>query len=108
MTAASLSAQESAGQFVPVVRVEGSGDAVDRGAAILQDHSELRREALGELPRRGVQESAGGLARVVGPALGGALFGIGVSIPYLVAAAMTLLAMPLVPTGRRPLAEVAG
>ena len=54
----------------------------------------------------GVQQSAGGLARVVGPALGGALFGLGVSIPYLVAAAMTLLAMPLVPAARSAPAEV--
>lgn len=54
----------------------------------------------------GVQQSAGGLARVVGPALGGALFGMGVSLPYLVAAAMTLMAMPLVPTGRPSVVEL--
>ena len=59
MTAGSLSAQEPAGQLVPVVRVEGSRDAVDRGAAVLQDDAELRREALGELPGRGVEEPAG-------------------------------------------------
>ena len=49
----------------------------------------------------GVQQSAGGLARVVGPALGGALYGVGIPIPYLVAAAMTLAALPLVPGRRR-------
>ena len=46
----------------------------------------------------GVQQSAGGLARVVGPAAGGALFAIGVPVPYVVAAGLTLVALPIVPT----------
>jgi DHA1 family tetracycline resistance protein-like MFS transporter len=41
----------------------------------------------------GVQQSAGGLARVVGPALGGALLGAAASgLPYLVGAGLCLLA----------------
>jgi MFS family permease len=46
----------------------------------------------------GVQQSAGGLARVVGPALGGALFVVGLGVPYVVAAALTLVALPIVPS----------
>lgn len=45
----------------------------------------------------GVQQSAGGLARVVGPAVGGLLFAIGLPVPYVVAAALTLIALPIVP-----------
>lgn len=45
----------------------------------------------------GVQQSAGGLARVAGPLIGGALFGLAASAPYLAAAGLTLVAMPLVP-----------
>lgn len=52
----------------------------------------------------GIQQSAGGLARVVGPAVGGFLFGIGVGLPYLVAAALTLFALPLVPRSTASLA----
>jgi MFS family permease len=41
----------------------------------------------------GVQQSAGGLARVVGPALAGALLGVAASgLPYLVGAALCVLA----------------
>ena len=43
--------------------------------------AERRGQALG------LQQSAGGLARVVGPAAAGVLFGqVGVAVPYLVAA----------------------
>ena len=43
----------------------------------------------------GVQQSAGGLARVVGPAAGGALFALAVPAPYLVAAVLAVAALPL-------------
>ena len=36
----------------------------------------------------GFQQAAGGLARVVGPLLGGSLFAVGVSVPYYVTAAI--------------------
>ena len=55
----------------------------------------------------GVQQSAGGLARVVGPAVGGALFAIGLPVPYVVAAALTLVAFPIVPSAVRRDVEVA-
>lgn len=49
----------------------------------------------------GLQQSAGGLARVVGPAAGGALFQhVGVSAPYQVGAVLALCALALVPGGR--------
>ena len=44
----------------------------------------------------GIQQSAGGLARSVGPALGGYLFGQSIPAPYLVGAALVAVAMVLV------------
>jgi hypothetical protein len=45
----------------------------------------------------GAQQAAGGLARVVGPAIGGALLGAAASgLPYLVGCAVTLLAVVVV------------
>lgn len=49
----------------------------------------------------GVQESAGGLARVVGPILGGLLFGMTSWAPYAVAAGLTMVAIPMTRVGRR-------
>lgn len=43
----------------------------------------------------GVQQSAGGLARVCGPVIGGALFAAGAGLPFLVAAALTVTVLPL-------------
>lgn len=48
----------------------------------------------------GIQQSAGGLARVVGPIIGGTLFAMSTAAPYLVAAGLTLVVLPLVPAGR--------
>jgi MFS family permease len=45
----------------------------------------------------GVQQSAGGLARVVGPVLGGVLFATAIPLPYIVAAGLTLAALPITP-----------
>jgi predicted MFS family arabinose efflux permease len=57
-----------------------------------------RREKRGAV--LGMQQSAGGLARVVGPAAGGALFQhIGVSAPYVVGAVLACLAFTMVPAG---------
>jgi MFS family permease len=50
----------------------------------------------------GLQQSASGLARVVGPAGAGLLFGrLGVAVPYLVGAALVALAVAFVPPVRR-------
>ena len=50
----------------------------------------------------GMQQSAGGLARVVGPAAGGALFQhVGVSSPYVVGAVLAALAFTMVPSPTR-------
>lgn len=48
----------------------------------------------------GLQASASGLARVVGPVMGGALFAVGTPMPYRAAALLTALVIPLIP--RRP------
>ena len=57
-----------------------------------------RRERRGTV--LGFQQSAGGLARVVGPAAGGALFEhAGVAAPYVVGAALAVVALSLVPGG---------
>jgi predicted MFS family arabinose efflux permease len=55
--------------------------------------TERRGQALG------VQQSAGGLARAVGPALAGVLFGWSVPAPYLIGAALVGVAMLLVTDG---------
>lgn len=62
----------------------------------------LSSAVAGMVPERagialGVQQSAGGLARVVGPVLGGALFAAAIPLPYIVAAGLTLIALPIVP-----------
>jgi hypothetical protein len=44
----------------------------------------------------GIQQSAGGLARTIGPALAGYLFGRSIPAPYLVGAVLVTLAMLLV------------
>jgi MFS transporter, DHA1 family, tetracycline resistance protein len=45
----------------------------------------------------GAHTSASGLARVVGPLIGGALFGVAMALPYRVAAALVAAALVLVP-----------
>jgi MFS family permease len=45
----------------------------------------------------GVHQSAGGLARVVGPIAGGALFTVGIRMPYLVAAFATFAVLTVLP-----------
>jgi predicted MFS family arabinose efflux permease len=48
----------------------------------------------------GFQQSAGGLARIVGPVMGGALFQhVGIASPYVVGATLALFALALVPGG---------
>ncbi len=48
----------------------------------------------------GIHHSAGGLARVLGPIAGGVLFAIGIQMPYLVAALVTLVVLLLLPRVR--------
>jgi multidrug resistance protein len=45
----------------------------------------------------GVQQAAGGLGRVIGPLVGGALFAIDTPFPYVAAAALSLIVLPLTP-----------
>ncbi len=51
----------------------------------------------------GFQQSAGGLARVIGPLMGGWLFATSVSLPYLAAGLLALLGILLIPA-HNPLA----
>ncbi|MGZ4784631.1 MAG: MFS transporter, partial [Acidimicrobiales bacterium] len=47
----------------------------------------------------GWQQSAGGLARVLGPILAGAIFQhVGVGAPYVIGAVLALIALTLVPS----------
>jgi multidrug resistance protein len=56
----------------------------------------------------GWQQSAGGLARVLGPVAAGALFQhIGIGSPYVLGAVLALVALSLVPTGPPGLAAAA-
>ena len=56
----------------------------------------------------GFQQSAGALARIVGPVLGGVLFQhVGVAAPYAVGAAMVVVALLLVAGIQSPVPAVA-
>jgi len=46
----------------------------------------------------GLHHSAGGMARVLGPIAGGLLFAVGIKMPFLVAAMVTLAVLILLPT----------
>jgi MFS family permease len=51
----------------------------------------------------GVQQSAGALARVVGPAVGGALFHhVGIAAPYLIGAVLVALVAVMLALDREP------
>jgi DHA1 family tetracycline resistance protein-like MFS transporter len=81
-----------------VLLVVGQGLAAPTLSTLVanQAHDDRRGGALG------FQQSAGALARIVGPAMGGALFEhVGVAAPYLVGAAMVAVALLLL-TALRP------
>jgi hypothetical protein len=44
-----------------------------------------------------LQHSAGGLARAVGPAIAGVLFGLAVAAPYVLGAVLLVVSVALVP-----------
>ena len=52
-------------------------------------------------PRRGqtlgLQHSAGGMARAVGPAIAGVLFGLAVAAPYVLGAVLLVVSVALLP-----------
>jgi multidrug resistance protein len=78
-----------------VLLVLGQGLATPTLAALVANRADEGRRG-GAL---GFQQSAGALARIVGPALGGVLFQhVGVAAPYLVGAAMTGVALLLLGT----------
>jgi len=78
-----------------VLLVLGQGLATPTLAALVANRAEEGRRG-GAL---GFQQSAGALARIIGPALGGLLFEhVGVAAPYLVGAAMVGVALLLLGT----------
>jgi DHA1 family tetracycline resistance protein-like MFS transporter len=84
-----------------VFLVVGQGLATPTLATLVADRAHDRRRG-GAL---GFQQSAGALARIVGPVMGGVLFQhVGVAAPYAVGAAMLGVALLLV-AGLRPVGE---
>ncbi len=84
--------------------VIGQGLATPTLATLVADRAQDRRRG-GAL---GFQQSAGALARIVGPVLGGVLFQhVGVAAPYAVGAAMVVVALLLVAGIQSPVAAVA-
>jgi multidrug resistance protein len=84
-----------------VLLVVGQGLATPTLATLVADRAHDRRRG-GAL---GFQQSAGALARIVGPVMGGVLFQhVGVAAPYAVGAAMLGVALLLI-AGLRPVGE---
>jgi MFS family permease len=84
-----------------VLLVVGQGLAAPTLSSLVAGRS--RRERRGAT--LGLQQSAGGLARSVGPALAGVLFGRSIPAPYLAGAALVLVALAVLP--KSPRQEVA-
>jgi multidrug resistance protein len=79
--------------------VLGQGVSTPTIAALVANRADHRRRG-GAL---GAQQSAGALARVVGPAAGGALFHhVGIPAPYLIGAALVALAAVTLSLDREP------
>ncbi|MDQ1424158.1 MAG: transporter, family, tetracycline resistance protein [Acidimicrobiaceae bacterium] len=79
--------------------VLGQGISTPTIAALVANRADHRRRG-GAL---GAQQSAGALARVVGPAAGGALFHhVGIPAPYLIGAALVALAAVTLSLDREP------
>jgi len=81
--------------------------ALTLGQGLVQTTMSSALAGRAEAARRGevlgAQQSAGGLARVVGPALGGVLFGrVAVGAPYVAGAALMALALLLLGSAGRP------
>jgi MFS family permease len=76
--------------------VLGQGILAPTLAAAVADRARVDRRGA----TLSVQQSVGGVARVVGPVLAGALFQhAGVPVPYVVGAVLAMAALPLVPAG---------
>lgn len=69
------------GMLTPTLSSAVAGASIERSGAAL-----------------GVQQSAGGLARVIGPLVGGSLFALATPLPYAVSGAMSVVALALVPS----------
>jgi multidrug resistance protein len=79
--------------------VVGQGISTPTIAALVANRADHQRRG-GAL---GVQQSAGALARVVGPAAGGALFHhVGIPAPYLIGAVLVALAAVMLALDREP------
>ena len=85
--------------------VVGQGISTPTMAALVANRADRHRRG-GAL---GVQQSAGALARIVGPVAGGALFHhVGIPAPYLIGAALVALAAVVLTLEREPLQAPSG
>ena len=102
---AALAAATSWWVLVPALALLalGQGIAAPTLTSLLVDRvsPDERGQALG------FQQSAGALARIVGPALAGKLFDVRIPLPYLVGAGLTLAALALLVSERTPAVETA-
>jgi multidrug resistance protein len=87
-----------------VLLVVGQGLAAPTLSALVAGRSPDDRRGL----TLGFQQSAGGLARSVGPALAGVLFGRSISAPYLAGAALVVVALAVLPKSPQPRVAHAG
>lgn len=87
-----------------VLLVVGQGLASPTLSALVAGRSAQDRRGI----TLGFQQSAGGLARSVGPALAGVLFGRSIPAPYLVGAGLVILAVAMLPKSPQPRVAHAG
>jgi DHA1 family tetracycline resistance protein-like MFS transporter len=87
-----------------VLLVVGQGLASPTLSALVTGRSAKDRRGL----TLGFQQSAGGLARSVGPALAGVLFGRSIPAPYLAGAALVVVALAVLPRSPEPRVAHAG
>jgi MFS family permease len=87
-----------------VLLVVGQGLASPTLSALVAGRSAQDRRGM----TLGLQQSAGGLARSVGPVLAGVLFGRSVPAPYLAGAALVVVALAVLPKSPEPRVAHAG
>ena len=81
-----------------VLLVVGQGLASPTLSALVAGRSARDRRGI----TLGFQQSAGGLARSVGPALAGVLFGRSIPAPYLAGAGLVIVAVAMLPKSPEP------
>jgi predicted MFS family arabinose efflux permease len=87
-----------------VLLVVGQGLASPTLTALVAGRSAQERRGM----TLGFQQSVGGLARSLGPALAGVLFGRSIPAPYLAGAALVVVALAVLPKSPQPRVAHAG